>query len=237
MPNSNDLIFLAVIYFFAYWFGVLVSKFWTWLKIIILVMLPGSFFYSLDFSAVNLPTFLVLVVPACIFAYPSVIRMVAPTSGLITPFRWIFDELNAKRYRQRREQERAHERATLESAERILRMQAEEAERQRQFEREKAEREARERAEQDRRRQQNKQQSQQDGPNAKQTKTENKDPYEVLGVNRGMSLNDIRKVYLKLMNEYAPDHVSHLSEEFQKMAHEKCVMFNLAWEQIRKNHK
>ena len=49
-----------------------------------------------------------------------------------------------------------------------------------------------------------------------------------------MSKAEIRKAYLNLMNQYAPDHVSHLSKEFQDMAHEKCIAFNLAWEKIQK---
>ena len=51
-----------------------------------------------------------------------------------------------------------------------------------------------------------------------------------------MSKAEMRKVYLDLMQKYAPDKVNHLSEEFQKMAHEKCVKFNWAWEVIKINH-
>ena len=58
------------------------------------------------------------------------------------------------------------------------------------------------------------------------------DPYGVLGVTRDMSKGEIKKAYYALLKQYAPDKVSHLAEEFQKRAHEKCIQFNLAWEKI-----
>ena len=72
--------------------------------------------------------------------------------------------------------------------------------------------------------------------NYKEEDPQKQDPYKVLGVTRGMPKAEIRKAYLKCVSEYAPDKVAHLSAEFQKMAHEKCVAFNLAWEKI-KNEK
>ena len=186
----------------------------------------------------NINVLLVVIIPIIIFEYPSVSKMFGARAQVINPFSFIYEKIRESRYRKLRQTEQENEREALERMERIIRMQTEEAERQRQYERE-----ARERAQYQQRQQsqnQNSQQKQnhsntgQDKQKAKTEKPSSQDPYEVLGVTRDMGKVEIRKAYLKLMNQYAPDRVSHLSEEFQKMAHEKCIAFNLAWEQIQK---
>jgi hypothetical protein len=250
MPTINELIYLAFIYFIAYWLGVLVSKFWFWLRCLVLLMVPGSFFYNLNFSAINLPNFLVLILPACIFAYPSVIRIFAPERGLANPIRWIYETINEKRYLKRREKEREQEREsqreTLERAERIIRMQAEEAERQRQFEREKAERETRERTE---REQQGQGASQQTKDNTKQEQTSKqgnrKDwydsrgkikleiAYKILDLSPDATFEQVKARHKKLQMVYHPDANVGFSEHDRKEAEEKTKDINEAFDKIK----
>ncbi len=61
----------------------------------------------------------------------------------------------------------------------------------------------------------------------------NKDPYEILGVTRGATLDEIKKAYHRKANKYHPDKVSHLGEEFQKLAEEKFKEINWAFETLK----
>ena len=128
------------------------------------------------------------------------------------------------------------ERETYERLEKITKMQTEEAERQRQYEREK------ERVNYENRRRNNTDNNERENTKDN-TKQENsfsdknltlEKAYEILGVKKDMSKQEIRKAYLKLMSENAPDKVSHMSKAFQDLAHERCIQFNLAWEKINK---
>ena len=58
------------------------------------------------------------------------------------------------------------------------------------------------------------------------------DPLEVLGVRRGASPDAIRSAYREMLSKYHPDKVSHLGEEFQKMAHEKVIDIKKAYEAL-----
>ena len=51
-------------------------------------------------------------------------------------------------------------------------------------------------------------------------KTENSsnNPYKILGISKGSSLEEIKKAYRLLSNKYHPDKVTHLGEEFKKLA-------------------
>ena len=44
------------------------------------------------------------------------------------------------------------------------------------------------------------------------------DPYMVLGIKKNATSAEIRKAYRELANKYHPDKVSHLGEEFKKLA-------------------
>lgn len=112
----------------------------------------------------------------------------------------------------------------FERLERLLRMQVEEAEKQRQFEREKAGWGASRRTDQ------------KETPK-RSTAQAKKDPYEVLGVGRNASLEEVRKAYAELSMKYHPDRVNHLGVEFQDMAHQKYLEIKDAWETIQRDRK
>jgi DnaJ-domain-containing protein 1 len=233
--NTDNLILLAIIYCLAYGVGLLISKLWGWLRIIILILIINGGLSSINWEDFNIRPFLVLLVPLCILAYPSIRKMLAPNLRLPNPFSWALDKINEVRYRKRREIEIEKEREEMEQLERLMRMQAEEAERQRQHEREKAqqeraEREARERAERDTR-ERAKRDSSQRGSQKEAKADTNKDPYEVLGVSRSASFKEIQEAYRNLSHKYHPDRVS---PGLQEMANEMQKEINAAWEKIKR---
>lgn len=59
-----------------------------------------------------------------------------------------------------------------------------------------------------------------------------RDPYAVLGVSRGASIQEIHEAYRKLAHQYHPDKVSHLGEEFQELARQKFVEIQEAYERL-----
>jgi DnaJ like chaperone protein len=58
------------------------------------------------------------------------------------------------------------------------------------------------------------------------------DPFEVLNVRRGASPEEIKSAYREMLSKYHPDKVSHLGEDFQKIAHEKAVDIQKAYEAL-----
>jgi hypothetical protein len=56
------------------------------------------------------------------------------------------------------------------------------------------------------------------------------DPYQVLRVTRGASKEEIKAAYFNLIKQYHPDKVSHLGQEFQKLADEKAQLINRAYQ-------
>ena len=61
-----------------------------------------------------------------------------------------------------------------------------------------------------------------------------KDYYDILGINKKATPEEIKKAYRTLAMKYHPDKVSHLGEDFQKAAHEKFQSVNKAYENIKK---
>ena len=57
-----------------------------------------------------------------------------------------------------------------------------------------------------------------------------KDPYEILGIARSASKEEIYKAYKDKVKQYHPDKVSHLGEELQKMANEKFLEIKTAYD-------
>lgn len=58
--------------------------------------------------------------------------------------------------------------------------------------------------------------------------------YEMLGLSRGVGMDDVRKAYRKLALSYHPDRVSHLGPEYTEVAEEKFKMINDAYEKVTK---
>ena len=63
---------------------------------------------------------------------------------------------------------------------------------------------------------------------------EKRDYYEVLGVPREATKEEIKKAYRKMAMKYHPDKVAHLGESFKKTADEKFKKVNEAYERIKK---
>ena len=58
--------------------------------------------------------------------------------------------------------------------------------------------------------------------------------YAVLGLKAGAGSNEIKKAYREMSMQYHPDKVSHLGEEFRKVAEEKMKEINVAYNHLRK---
>jgi DnaJ domain len=56
------------------------------------------------------------------------------------------------------------------------------------------------------------------------------DPYQVLRITRGAGKEEIKAAYFNLIKQYHPDKVSHLGQEFQKLADEKAQLINRAYQ-------
>jgi hypothetical protein len=61
------------------------------------------------------------------------------------------------------------------------------------------------------------------------------DPYHVLGITRRASKEEIKAAYFNLIKQYHPDKVSHLGQEFQKLADEKAQLINRAYQILMAN--
>lgn len=58
--------------------------------------------------------------------------------------------------------------------------------------------------------------------------------YAVLGLEKGASFNEIKKVYRTLSMQYHPDKVGHLGDEFKGIAEEKMKEINVAYDYFQK---
>ena len=61
-----------------------------------------------------------------------------------------------------------------------------------------------------------------------------RDPYEVLGIDRNASRDEIKRAYRELAKKYHPDRVAHLGKEHQDGAEEKFRQVQQAYEQLQK---
>lgn len=58
-------------------------------------------------------------------------------------------------------------------------------------------------------------------------------PFEILGVPPNADQTEIRAAYRKLANQYHPDKVIHLGEEFQKLAEKRFKEIQEAYDQLK----
>ena len=59
-----------------------------------------------------------------------------------------------------------------------------------------------------------------------------KDPYSVLGVQKGASLEDIKMAYKRLAHQYHPDKVNHLGQEFRDLAEKRFKEIQKAYQEL-----
>jgi DnaJ like chaperone protein len=60
-----------------------------------------------------------------------------------------------------------------------------------------------------------------------------KDPYNVLNIAGDASQEEIKKAYRKLANQYHPDKVAHLGDEFKKLAEERFKEVQEAYQNLK----
>lgn len=59
--------------------------------------------------------------------------------------------------------------------------------------------------------------------------------YEVLGVAPSAGQQEVKRAYREMVKKYHPDRVAHLGEEFRKLAHDKFLEVQAAYDRIRKS--
>ncbi len=60
-----------------------------------------------------------------------------------------------------------------------------------------------------------------------------KSPYSILGVVEDASQEEIKQAYRRMVNQYHPDKVSHLGEEFRELAEMRFKEIQAAYEAVR----
>lgn len=58
------------------------------------------------------------------------------------------------------------------------------------------------------------------------------DPFRILGLKPGASGEEIKAAYKRLAAQYHPDKVQHLGKDFQKLAHEKFIAIQKAYNEL-----
>ena len=239
MFNSISQILLYILYLYVFYLvGLGISKLWLLIRILFFGLLfgyIGQIWENVDCFDVG--SFFGFIVPILCITWPSIARTFSLYNLSFNPFGflgWLRDCFYMTKSR-RQELEAANKTRDWEREQEARREAADEKERSK---RQADEQAHKEKADRERQRKEDAEHRQNEEARRKQEQVEREqklkeDPYEVLGVTQGMSKAEIRKVYLDLMQKYAPDKVSHLSTEFQKMAHEKCVKFNWAWEKLK----
>jgi DnaJ-domain-containing protein 1 len=65
--------------------------------------------------------------------------------------------------------------------------------------------------------------------------TDTTDPFAVLKVSRQATKDEISAAYRKLVQQYHPDKVAHLGQEFQMLAEQKMREINAAYDQLKRS--
>jgi len=78
-------------------------------------------------------------------------------------------------------------------------------------------------------------QTQQEKPSDQESEPLN--PYQVLGVSKESTPEEIEKGYKTLAAKYHPDKVNHLGQEFQQLAHQRMIEIQRAYEALRVRHR
>jgi DnaJ-domain-containing protein 1 len=60
------------------------------------------------------------------------------------------------------------------------------------------------------------------------------DPYAVLGVEPGASMEEVTRAYREQMKRYHPDRVADLGEELQQVAHRRSIEIQQAYAELTK---
>ncbi len=63
--------------------------------------------------------------------------------------------------------------------------------------------------------------------------SQHRNPYSVLGVSEGASMEEIKEAYRRLANQYHPDKVQHLGEEFRELAEVRFKEIQEAYQELR----
>ncbi len=63
--------------------------------------------------------------------------------------------------------------------------------------------------------------------------SEPKDPYSVLGLRKDASSKEVKEAYLRLANQYHPDKVLHLGEEFKDLAEIRFKEIQGAYQELK----
>lgn len=69
----------------------------------------------------------------------------------------------------------------------------------------------------------------------KQDKSKPPSPFTTLGIAEGSSIEQIQAAYKEAVKKYHPDKVSHLGPEFKKLANDKFVEIQAAYDFLMKN--
>jgi hypothetical protein len=59
-----------------------------------------------------------------------------------------------------------------------------------------------------------------------------KDPYRILGIEKGVSKEEIKRAYRQLASQYHPDKVTHLGAEFRDLAEKRFKEIHEAYETL-----
>ena len=60
-----------------------------------------------------------------------------------------------------------------------------------------------------------------------------RNPYKILGIEKGASPEDIKRAYRELAGKYHPDKLEHLGDEFKKLAEKRFKEIQQAYQELK----